>query len=132
MKSVAPPSGSLESLIGALLRGGISISLGLIVLGTAVSFIHHPDYVRSAQALARLTRPGLAPRDLREVVAGIAGFRGQALVMAGLLVLMATPVVRVAMSLVVFARVRDRAFALLTSAVLVLLLLSLALGRAGG
>jgi uncharacterized membrane protein len=132
MKPGAVASGSLECLISALLRGGISISLAVIVAGTTVSFIHHPDYASSAAALARLTRPGMAPHDLREVAAGIAGFRGQALVMLGLLVLMATPVVRVAASLVVFARSRDRAFVLLTSTVLVLLLLSVALGRAGG
>jgi len=66
------------------------------------------------------------------VGAGLAGLRGQALVMLGLLVLMATPVLRVAVSLVSFLRSRDRAFTLLTSAVLVLLLLSLFLGKAGG
>ena len=122
----------LELLISALLRTGISISLALIVAGTIVSFVHHPDYIRSAEALARLTRPGMAPHDLREVGAGLAAFRGQALVMLGLLVLMATPVLRVAVSLVSFLRSRDRAFALLTSAVLILLLLSLFLGKAGG
>jgi uncharacterized membrane protein len=122
----------LELLISALLRAGIAISLTFIVAGTVVSFIHHPDYIRSAEALARLTRPGMAPHDLRDVAAGLAAIRGQALVMLGLLVLMATPVLRVAVSLVSFLRSRDRAFALLTSAVLLLLLLSLLLGKAGG
>jgi uncharacterized membrane protein len=126
------PDHGLEVLISALLRAGISVSLALIVAGTVVSFVHHPDYVRSAEALARLTRPGMAPRDLHDVGAGLAGLRGQALVMLGLLVLMATPVLRVAVSLVSFLRSRDRAFTLLTSAVLVLLLLSLFLGKAGG
>ena len=47
----------------------------------------------------------------------------------GLLVLMATPVVRVAVSAVAFIQHRDRTYALITSAVLCLLLLSLVLGR---
>jgi uncharacterized membrane protein len=122
----------LELWISALLRAGVSISLGLILAGTVVSFVHHPDYARSAEALARLTRPGMAPHDLRQVADGLASLRGQALVMLGLLVLMVTPVLRVAVSLVSFLRSRDRAFALLTSAVLLLLLLSLLLGKAGG
>jgi len=122
----------LELWISTLLRAGVSLSLALIVAGTVVSFVHHPDYTRSAEALARLTRPGMAPRDLREVGAGLASLRGQAIVMLGLLVLMVTPVLRVAVSLVSFLRSRDRAFALLTSAVLFLLLLSLLLGKAGG
>ena len=126
------PDPRLEELISALLRGGIATSLILIVAGTCVSFARHPDYARSAEALARLTRPGMAPRDLGEVIAGLAALRGQALVMLGMLILMATPVVRVGVSLFVFARRRDRAFTLLTAAVMLLLLLSLALGRAGG
>ncbi len=48
--------------------------------------------------------------------------------MAGLLVLMATPVVRVALSLLVFGRQRDRAFVAVTSVVLALLLWSFVLG----
>jgi uncharacterized membrane protein len=122
----------LEEAISTLLRAGIAISLTLIVAGTCVSFAHHPDYVGSTEALARLTRPGMAPHDLADVMAGLAAFRGQAMVMLGMLILMATPVARVAVSLLVFARRRDPAFTLLTTAVLLLLFLSLALGRAGG
>ncbi len=128
----APHEAGLEALISTLLRTGISISMALIVAGTAVSFIHHPDYASSAAALQRLTHPGNAPHDVPEVVAGIGALRGQALVMLGLLALMATPVLRVVVSLVSFLRSGDRAFALLTSLVLVLLLLSLALGGAAG
>jgi uncharacterized membrane protein len=52
--------------------------------------------------------------------------------MLGMLVLMATPILRVGISLVSFARAGDRPFTLLTAAVLALLLLSVLLGRAGG
>ena len=47
----------------------------------------------------------------------------------GLLVLMATPVMRVAVSVLAFIHHRDRTYALITAAVLCLLLLSLVLGR---
>ena len=57
--------------------------------------------------------------------------RGEAIVTLGLLVLMATPVMRVAVSVVAFIRHRDRTYALITVAVLCLLLLSLVLGRVG-
>jgi len=123
---------NLETLIGALLRTGVTISVTLIVAGTVVSFVHHPDYATSPAALARLTRPGLAPRNVGEVLAGLTSARGQAWVMLGVLVLMATPILRVAISLLAFARAKDRPFTLLTAAVLALLLLSVAPGRAGG
>lgn len=122
----------LETLIGTLLRTGVTASVVLIVGGTIVSFVHHPDYATSTTALSRLTQPGMAPRNVGDVLAGLATFRGQACAMLGILVLMVTPFLRVAVSLVAFARDRDRPFTLLTAAVLVLLLLSVALGRAGG
>ncbi len=115
-----------------MLRAGVTASLILIVAGTVVSFIHHPDYLRSLPALHRLTRPGSAPHSIPEVAAGLAAGRGQAIVALGLLVLLATPVIRVALSLVLFLRDRDRTFATLTLVVLVLLFISLALGKAGG
>jgi len=122
----------LEALIGTLLRTGVTVSVILIVGGTIVSFVHHPDYATSTTALSRLTRPGMAPRNMGDVLAGLAALRGQAWVMLGILVLMGTPILRVAISFLAFARVRDRPFTLLTAAVLALLLLSVALGRAGG
>lgn len=123
---------ALEVGIAGVLRAGVATSFLLIVAGTVMSFVHHPDYLRSLVALERLTRPGIAPHSIAEVAAGIVSGRGQAIVALGLLLLLATPVARVALSLALFLRDRDRTFAGLTLLVLVLLLLSLTLGRAGG
>lgn len=123
---------AMESGIAGVLRAGVAASFVLIVAGTVVSFIHHPDYLRSLVALERLTRPGIAPHSLAQVAAGLAAGRGQAIVALGLLLLLATPVVRVALSLALFLRDGDRTFAGLTIVVLALLFVSLALGRAGG
>jgi uncharacterized membrane protein len=119
---------SPELLISNLLRSGVVLSLTLVTLGMSLTFFHHPDYFSSAQALQRLTAPERGPHDLSDVLADVANARGQALVMVGLLVLMATPVLRVALSLLVFSRQRDRAFGTVTSVVLGLLLLSFLLG----
>jgi uncharacterized membrane protein len=107
------------------------VSLCGIALGTLISFIRHPDYLYSARALERLTAPGAAPHQLEAVLDGLARARGQALVMVGLLFLIATPVLRVALSVFIFLRERDRPMLALTLAVLILLLLSIAIGRAG-
>ena len=123
---------SLEDRLGWLLVGGVAISMTLVVAGTVISFLHHPDYLWSRSALERLTGGAAAPRSLRVVFAALANLRGQALVMVGLLLLVSTPVARVVVSLVAFARARDRIYVALTSAVLLLLTLSLLLGRAGG
>ena len=123
----------MELVISALLRAGVSISLGVILLGTLISFFHHPEYLTSTTELQRLTRPGAAvPQTVGGVVAGVGALHGPSIVALGLLLLMATPVLRVAVSIVGFALERDRLYVLITSTVLGLLILSLLLGRPGG
>ena len=108
-------------------------SLAVIAAGTLLSFIHHPNYLWSPEEVRRLTRPGAAfPRTLRQVYEGTLDLRGQAIVMIGLFLLITTPVLRVAVSVVTFAFRRERTFTLVTTVVLALLLLSFALGRDGG
>jgi uncharacterized membrane protein len=122
---------AVELLISNLLRIGVITSLGLIVIGTVISFVHHPDYLSHPPALQRLTQPGAAfPRSVREVVHGVADGRGQAIVAVGLILLIATPVVRVAVSIVAFAFEGDVQYVIITTIVLALLLLSFALGKA--
>src|SRR5439155_24583699 len=119
-------------LIGAIRRVGVMTSLSVGVFGTVISFLHHPDYTSVPAELARLTSPGAAfPQTLREVWQGVRQGRGQSVVVVGLLLLIATPVIRVAVSVFAFVYQRDRVFVAITSLVLALLLLSFVLGKAG-
>jgi uncharacterized membrane protein len=123
----------VELLISRLLRWGVVSSLSLVVLGTVISFVRHRDYTSVPSELQRLTQPGAAfPHSLREVWRGVVHPRGQAIVMAGLLLLIATPVARVAVSILGFVYERDFTFAGITAFVLAMLLLSFFLGKAGG
>jgi uncharacterized membrane protein len=123
---------AIESLVSYLLRGGVAISSILVLFGTIVSYVHHPDYVKSHLALKQLTEPREPLlHNLHEVAAAIVDFRGQAIVMAGLLILIATPICRVATLIMAFLYRGDRLFALLGTIVLCLLLLSFVLGKAG-
>lgn len=124
---------AFEILISNVLRTGITASLGTVLLGLTISFIHHPEYVQSQAALERLTRPGAAfPHTTSEVVDGVRQGRGQAIIVVGLLMLVATPVLRVAISIFAFLHQGDKTFALITAVVLALLLISLFLGKAEG
>jgi uncharacterized membrane protein len=81
----------------------------------------------------RLSQPGEAvPQTLQDVLSGVRELRGQSIVAAGLLLLILTPVVRVATSILVFVAQSDRTYVLITSVVLLLLLLSFLLGHALG
>jgi len=124
--------GRMEVLISVLLRAGVVISLSTVAAGLLMMFIHHPGYLTSAVDLQRLTSPGAAfPQTLPEMITGLAGLRGQAIMILGLLLLIATPVLRVAVSIAGFFLQRDRMFVVITSAVLALLLGSFLLGKAG-
>jgi uncharacterized membrane protein len=118
--------------ISWVLRGGVLISVGIIALGAVLTFAHHPDYFRSRPELGTLTAAGAHfPNSIPEVVAGVSAMHGQAIMMAGLLLLIATPVARVALSIAIFVIEHDRLYTAITTAVLVILLIAFALGRAG-
>jgi uncharacterized membrane protein len=120
----------VELFLSLILRTGVIVSFIVIVAGTALAFARQNEYAATPEALRHLTEPGAAyPRTLRAIVSESAQFRGPALIMLGLLLLVATPVIRVAASVVVFALQRDRVFVALTLIVLVLLLTALWLGR---
>ncbi|NNB85745.1 DUF1634 domain-containing protein [Corallococcus exiguus] len=117
-----------ELLISQLLRGGVLLSLSLVACGMVMTFFRHPDYFSSPDALQRLTSPDDAPHQLTDVFEGVMAVRGQSFVMAGLLVMITVPVLRVALSLGIFRAQKDRAFAAITTGVLALLLLAFLLG----
>jgi uncharacterized membrane protein len=121
-----------ELLISDLLRYGVLTSLSLVTLGTLVTFLRHPDYLVSSEALQRLTAPHPVQHGLRDVVAGALAARGQSFVMAGLLVMMSVPVMRVGLSLLIFRQQKDTLYVAITTAVLGLLGLSFLLGAAEG
>lgn len=122
----------VELMISTLLRTGVVSSLALVVLGVAVGVLRHPADLTSPDSLHRLTAPGAQfPHTWRDVGAGLLALNGQAIIAAGLLMLIATPVLRVAVSVFAFHAEGDRTYTRITLLVLCLLLLSFVLGRVG-
>jgi len=112
----------VEQAIGNLLRLGLIVATLVVICGAVIYLVRHggdhPSY--------RTFRG--EPADLR----GIAGiwrdaeaFSGRGLIQLGLLLLLATPVVRVAFSIVAFALQRDRLYVAVTTVVLGVLLYSI-------
>jgi uncharacterized membrane protein len=122
----------VEIVISVLLRIGVVASLAVVVVGTGLTFWRHPSYVSSHAPLHGLTTGSARfPHTPTAVIRGLRAGDGPAVVMTGLLLLIATPVMRVAVSIFAFVYQRDRTFVIITSVVLTLLLVSFALGRAG-
>jgi uncharacterized membrane protein len=133
MTSHDPRARAVELLISNLLRIGVMASLLIVAAGTVVIFVQHRDYLSQPSAMQRLTTPGAAfPHTLSGVLHGLQAGRGQSIVVVGLLLLIATPVMRVAVSILGFVYEHDRRYVIITSIVLLLLLLSFVLGKAEG
>lgn len=123
----------VELLISNLLRTGVILSLILFFCGTIISFAQHPEFFsdRSFFAHSDLPAPRTPiPQSLSQVAAGLAAFRGEAIVSLGILLLIATPVIRVGVSILAFIYQRDWLYTFITATVFSLLLLSFVLGRA--
>jgi len=95
-----------------------------------VMFAQHPEYLSSSTHPARIVAiDAELPHSISALAMRLYSLRGDAIITLGLLALMATPMLRVVVSVVTFVYHRDRIYALLTATVLCLLLLSLLLGK---
>ena len=112
----------MENTIAHLLRAGVLVSAFVVIAGAVLYLGAHPRAHVSYRSFAGL------PEQLR-TVHGIVGsaFSGQArgLMQLGLLLLIATPVARVAFSVFGFAVEGDRMYVVFTLIVLAVLLYSL-------
>jgi uncharacterized membrane protein len=113
----------LERIISILLRTGVMLSATVVLLGGLGYLIRH-----GADAADYHVFRG-APEEYRSVRAilhalGPSNFR--AIIQLGLLLLIATPVARVAFALAGFVLERDRAYVVISSIVLAVLIYSVA------
>jgi uncharacterized membrane protein len=123
----------VEILISWLLRAGVLLSILLVAIGTLVTFLGRGNYLTSSRALDPLISGHVSfPDTFSSIIDGVASGHGPAIVLLGLLVLVLTPIVRVAVSVLVFVIEQDRVFVAITLGVLGMLLMSFALGKAGG
>jgi uncharacterized membrane protein len=113
----------IEMLLGELLRYGVLLSAAVVAIGGAAYLYRHGDEVASYRQFGDGTPTKLRSPKLVVIDAMHGG--GRALVQLGLLLLIATPVARVAFSAVAFARQRDWTYVAMTLFVLVVLLFSL-------
>ncbi|HTX52324.1 MAG TPA: DUF1634 domain-containing protein [Candidatus Baltobacteraceae bacterium] len=130
------PVSRMELLISYVLRGGVLMSSAVIAIrilrlalthntGYAIILPHHlPDIVAYHQSAG----PGAFPTSLVSVWAGAVAGKPYAIIAAGILLLIATPVVRVALSVVFFLAEADWLYVAITLFVLAVLLIGLLTG----
>jgi uncharacterized membrane protein len=116
----------MDQLIGNLLRAGVALAAAVVLAGGVLYLVRHgaahPDYRVFHNQPALLRSPA-------RIVAAVLSLRARAVIQLGLLLLIATPVARVAFSVVGFAVQRDRVYVVITLIVLAVLVFSLAGGH---
>ena len=120
-----PSDRKVELLIGRMLQAGVLVSATVVLAGLALML------ARGAAPPERfeIFRGTASPlRSLTGIARGARALDGAAVAQLGLVLLVATPVARVALTLVAFLRQRDRLYVALTTVVLALLLYGLLVG----
>jgi uncharacterized membrane protein len=112
----------LETIIGMLLRTGVVLAAVIVTLGGILYlFRFHAATVNFHSFVAG----GSDIRTVSGILLSAAHFQSAGLMQFGLVLLILTPVARVALAVVGFALERDRLYAVVSVIVLVILALSL-------
>lgn len=114
----------MRLIVSTVLLTGVSLAAVLIAVGLIGSFL-----VGWQGSLAGLPPSDAPAGSFGDLAAGLPALRPQAIGQLGLLVLLATPILRVATSLLAFAWEGDRLYVVLTALVLAILLASALLIR---
>jgi uncharacterized membrane protein len=112
----------IEIIIGTLLRTGVILAASVVLFGGVLYLVRHgheiPDYRTFHGEPENLKSP-------KDIVHGVFGMSARAIIQLGLLLLIATPVARVAFSAVAFAIEHDYMYVVITLIVLAILSYSL-------
>lgn len=115
----------LARVVSGILRGGLLLAAFVAGAGGVLYLIHH---AHDGVAYGAFSGEPAPLRSIGGVIRASAHGQAEAIIQLGLLLLIATPIARVALSLVGFLLERDRRYVAITTLVLAILLVSL-LGR---
>lgn len=131
-----PPLTRMELAISYVLRGGVLLSAAVILVGILLFAVTRdtgyarllPHHLQDLLMYHAGSGPGFFPTRPSAVLAGSLTGKPFAIIGLGLMVLITTPVVRVALSVLFFLAQRDRLYVAITLFVLGVLGLSLLSG----
>jgi uncharacterized membrane protein len=112
----------IENILGNLLRAGVLLSALVVLIGGVIYLLRHG---RSPMDFGVFRGEPADLRGVRGIIRDTLALRGRGIIQLGLLLLIATPVARVAFSIFGFAEERDRLYLVFTVIVFSILLYSL-------
>lgn len=113
--------GEIELVISKSLRFGVILSSVVILTGLLMFLISgHSGY------------PGNTyPTTPHDILSGAASLKPYGIMLLGLMILMAIPIFRVGVSIIVFLKEKDYLYVKITTAVFIILIISLLMGKVG-
>jgi uncharacterized membrane protein len=121
----APAQEHVEQMVGNLLRIGVLVAAAVTIAGGIAFMVHHGSLVPDHSVFRG--EPEMLS-TLTGVIAGAIALQPAAIVQLGIVLLIATPVARVLLTLIAFAIQRDWMYVLISAIVLALLTYSLVVG----
>ena len=112
----------IEIIIGTLLRTGVILAAAVVLFGAALYLARHGHEPANYSSFHGEPASLRSPKD---ILHGVTEMNARAIIQLGLLLLIATPVARVAFSAVAFAIERDYMYVVITLIVLAILMYSL-------
>ncbi len=112
----------LENILGNLLRAGVLLSALVVLIGGVIYLLRHG---RSPMDFRVFRGEPADLRGVRGIIRDTVALQGRGIIQLGLLLLIATPLARVAFSIFGFAEERDRMYVVFTLSVFSILLYSL-------
>jgi uncharacterized membrane protein len=108
----------INMTISVLLRVGVTLAAAIVIVGGVLYLIHNGRSIPEVKIFRG------EPADLRQVhgvLHDVLALRGRGIIQLGILILILTPVARVAFSVFAFWQQRDRLYIVVTLIVLVIL-----------
>jgi uncharacterized membrane protein len=118
----------IESIIGWVLRIGVIISICIVFAGGVIYIFRHGHETPQYHTFKGV--PAFV-QDTNGILQGILTGRGRAIIQAGIILLIATPVIRVIFSAIGFIIEKDHLYTFITMLVLFIILSSMLSGHAG-
>lgn len=129
MKLPQVTDSSIEKMVSTLLRVGVLVAAIVVLSGGLFLLARH-----GAETVSYRAFRGEAAIDrlIPDIARGAIAMRARSVIQFGILLLIATPIARVALSLVAFGLERDHKYMAITAVVLCILLYSLISGAVTG
>ncbi len=120
-------SKDIHTVIGELLRLGIIVSSVLVFAGGITFLIRHGGNLANYKVFH--SEP-VQYRSLSKILLGVMHWKGREVIQLGLIVLIATPTLRILLSLISFIIEKDRLYVAITLVVLAVIIFSMLSGIA--